>query len=576
VSAETLLRMSLDHEEDVVLARRAARDVAEALGFDNSDQTRIATATSELARNAHRYARRGIVSIARDDRALVIEVTDDGPGIPHLDDVLAGRYTSHTGMGQGLVGVRQLMDGFDIASSPEGGTRVSVTKRLPPRADPTDAREVRDRLRDRRGGDPYEELTRQNQELLRALGEVRARQEELLALNRELDDTNRGVVALYAELDDRADRLRDADERKSRFLADMSHELRTPLNSIVALAELLLDGEPRLSAEQRTQVGFIKRMADDQLRLIGDLLDIAKIEAGRVVVELGDVSVNELFALLRAQLRPLVSQSEVELRFDAEPGLPVLRTDEGKLVQVLRNLVSNALKFTAEGAVDVVARRDGDGLALEVRDTGVGIATDDLDRIFEEFVQLPGERQRRGAGTGLGLPLARKLTGLLGGTLEVSSRVGSGTSCTVRLPFKAAPAPPGPRDLEDPTGALLLVDDDEAARYVLRAHLRDTSWDIVEVASGEEALAACGRGTPAAIVLDLSMPDMDGVEVLGRLRGQERLKSVPVVVHTSRLLDVPGRAMLEAHGAVVLDKSRTSRVALIEALSQAAQGAARA
>jgi signal transduction histidine kinase/CheY-like chemotaxis protein len=576
MTAETLVRVALAHDEDVVVARRAAREVAAVLGFDRQDQTRIATATSELARNAHRYARGGAVALSRHGDEMVIEVTDQGPGIPHLDEVLAGRYRSRTGMGQGLVGVRRLMDGFDIASSADGGTRVAVSKRLPVTGRGLLARELRDRLRRRGAGDPYQELTLQNQELLRALGELRARQQELLALNRELEDTNRGVVALYAELDDRADQLRDADERKSRFLADMSHELRTPLNSIIALTQLLMDGEAPLGAEQRTQVAFIKRMAEDQLRLVGDLLDLAKIEAGRVVVELSEVAVPELFALLRVQLRPLVVNPGVELRFDAEPDLPPLRTDDAKLVQVVRNLVSNALKFTADGTVEVIARRNGEGLELAVSDTGVGIAPDDLDRIFEEFVQIPGELQQPGAGTGLGLPLARKLVGLLGGTLEASSAPGQGTTFSVRLPFSPATAAPDQAPA-DPTGGLLLVDDDEASRYILRTHLRDSSWTIVEASSGTEALSTLQRGVPAAIVLDLSMPDIDGVEVLQRLRADERLRATPVVVHTSRLLDASARAALEAHGAVLLDKSRSSRVALIEALAEATggQGAAR-
>jgi CheY-like chemotaxis protein/two-component sensor histidine kinase len=351
----------------------------------------------------------------------------------------------------------------------------------------------------------------------------------------------------------------------------MSHELRTPLNSIIALAELLLSGEPALAAEQATQVGFIRRVAQDQLTLVGDLLDIAKIEAGRIVVELDDISVAELFALLRSQLRPLVAEATVDLRFDAEPDLPTLRTDEGKLVQVLRNLVSNALKFTERGAVEVLGRRDGDRLELLVRDTGVGISPDDLAQIFEEFVQIPGELQHHGAGTGLGLPLSRKLVGLLGGTLDVESEPGRGTTFTVGLPFVPA-APTEPRGSGDPTDGLLIVDDDDAARYILRTHLRDSGWAIFEAASGGDALAAVELGIPAAIVLDLSMPDMDGVEVLHRLRADERFRAIPVVVHTSRLLDVPSRAALEAHGAVLLDKSRTSRVALIEALAEATGG----
>ena len=153
---------------------------------------------------------------------------------------------------------------------------------------------------------PFDEVTRQNEELLQALGEVRARQKAMLALNRELEETNTGVVALYAELDERAERLRDADERKSRFLADMSHELRTPLNSIIALGELLLSGEPALAASRRPRSAFIRRVAEDQLRLVGDLLDIAKIEAGRLELELEDLALAELFVILRGQLRPLL------------------------------------------------------------------------------------------------------------------------------------------------------------------------------------------------------------------------------------------------------------------------------
>ena len=211
---------------------------------------------------------------------------DDGPGIPNLDEVLSGEYVSSTGMGRGLVGVRLMMDEFEISAPPGRGTRVTVAKRLPAGAPAPSPRALRDELVRRGARSPFDEVTRQNEELLQALGEVRRRQQEMVALNRELEETNQGVVALYAELDDRAERLVDADERKSRFLADMSHELRTPLNSIIALSELLLSGEPALVGEQVTQVAFIRRVAEDQLRLVGDLLDIAKIEAGRLELDL--------------------------------------------------------------------------------------------------------------------------------------------------------------------------------------------------------------------------------------------------------------------------------------------------
>jgi len=562
-------RVDLRHDEAVVVARQRAGDLAELLGFDRRDQTRIATATSELARNAYRYARGGRVLLARDGEALRIEVCDDGPGIPHLDDVLSGAYRSSTGLGQGLVGVHRLMDDVHIDTSAEVGTRVVIRKAIPRHAAPDD-RAIGDELARRSAASPYDEVSRQNEELLQALGEVRARTEELRDLNRELESTNRGVVALYAELDDRAEQLRDADERKSRFLADMSHELRTPLNSIVALTELLLDGEPRLAAEQAKQVAFIRRMADDQLRLVSDLLDMAKIEAGRVDVNLTDVSIAELFALVRAQLRPLVSEEAVTLRFVAEPDLPPLHTDEALLVQVLRNLVSNAIKFTPAGEIVVRAERDGEAVRLSVSDTGIGIAASDLDRIFDEFVQIPSALQRHGKGTGLGLALVIRLVGLLGGRVSATSTPGEGSTFAVSLPAHRDAVLPA--EVPDPSGAILVVDDDEAARYVVRAHLGGAGWDVAEVASGSAALAACARGLPLAIVLDLSMPDMDGTVVLTRLRAEERTRAVPVVIHTSRLMADDVRVQVAAQGAQVLDKSNTSQVTLRAAVTEAIRG----
>jgi signal transduction histidine kinase/CheY-like chemotaxis protein len=572
VRAEEITRVELRHDESVVTARQRARDVAELLGFDRMEQTRIATAVSELARNAHRYATGGQVRLVRRDDRLEIEVTDNGPGIPHLDDVLGGRYESQTGMGRGLVGVRLMMDDFDIDATPGRGTRVTVAKRLPADAPAPAARDLRDELSRRGARSPYDEVSRQNEELLQALGEVRARQQELVALNRELEDTNRGVVALYAELDDRADRLRDADERKSRFLADMSHELRTPLNSIVALTELLLSGDPALVGEQVKQVEFVRQMAEEQLRVVGDLLDIAKIEAGHLDLELLDISVPELFTGLRGQLRPLALDGSVELRFDVAPDLPTLCTDEAKLVQILRNLVSNALKFSPGGEVVVAAEpwREGDGVAFRVADTGIGIAPGDLARVFDEFVQIPGEHQRRRKGTGLGLPLASKLAAALGGSIHVESEPGRGTVFTVRMPSR--PRPEGGGDdggaVPDVAGTVLVVDDDETARYVVEAHLRDSAWRLTAVDGGEAALEAVRAGRPTAIVLDLSMPGLDGLEVLRRLRERPETADVPVIVHTSRLLDERQAARIDALNATVLDKSTTSRATLLEVLNR--------
>lgn len=373
------------------------------------------------------------------DASMVARITDAGPGIPHLDAVLAGNYESRTGMGMGIVGTRRLMDRFELRSTPGHGTAVVMAKRLPRTAPVLDDR-MRTRLAESLARlsppDPVQELQRQNGELVAALAEVRTRQEAMSRLNRELEDTNRGVVALYAELDERVEELRRANAVRAQFMSYMSHEFRTPLDSILALSGLLLnrvDGE--LTEEQEKQVGFVRRSARDLLNLVDDLLDTARVDAGKVAVHPAPFTVAELFNALRATLRPLITGEATQLLFDETAGLPLLFTDEAKVAQVLRNLVSNALKFTEAGQVRVSAvQAPGDGITFAVADTGVGIAVEDQARIFEDFAQVDGNIQRRRRGTGLGLPLSRKLAELLGGTLELESEPGRGSVFTLTLP----------------------------------------------------------------------------------------------------------------------------------------------
>ncbi|HEY4828176.1 MAG TPA: ATP-binding protein [Solirubrobacteraceae bacterium] len=575
-----LASVDLHFEDGVVLARQRAREVASLLSFDHGSQTRIATAVSELARNAHRYAGGGRVTFGIEDGSLSIEVVDHGAGIADIEAVLSGHYQSSTGMGQGLIGVRRLMDSFEIVTG-AGGTVARTAKRLPTGIDPSEAdvRQLRADLARQSSRSAYDEVQEQNQELLQALGELRSRQDELLHLNLELDDTNSGVVALYAELDERAEQLRDADGKKSRFLADMSHELRTPLNSIIALADLLSGGVDPLSSEQRTQVEFIRRMAQDQLQLVGELLDLAKIEAGRVDLDLRPLSVHELFAALRIQLRPLVAGSDVALRFSCEPGLPPLVTDERKLIQILRNLVSNAVKYTTDGEVLVSASAVEGRLELAIDDTGVGIAEADLERIFDEFVQVAGEHQLKAPGTGLGLPLTRKLAEVLGGGVTAHSRLGQGSRFVVVLPWTPpapgadAPVPPSSATpVSHPTVDLVLVaDDDPAARYVVRRQLEGAVREIVEADCGAAALEFLSSRQPTALVLDLSMPDLDGLEVLERVRSIAGLERLAVVVHTSKELEPHEQARIERDHAVVIQKGDASSTGLLAALLEAAR-----
>ncbi|MBI2220349.1 MAG: response regulator [Acidobacteria bacterium] len=277
-----IMSLRIQHEPDVVLARQRAREIAELVGFDAQDQTRIATAVSEIARNALAYGGGGRVEFAIDrerrPQMLTVVVSDAGPGIERAEDILQGRCVSSTGMGLGIIGSRRLMDQFRVDSGRGTGTTISMSKLLPARGNAlkaADVRKIADALAHASPRTAYNELQQQNQELVRALEELRRRQEELSRLNAELEDTNRGVVALYAELDERADSLRRADEMKSRFLSNMSHEFRTPLNSMRALTQILLDRtDGDLTGEQQIQVSLIQRAAEDLSELVDDLLDV--------------------------------------------------------------------------------------------------------------------------------------------------------------------------------------------------------------------------------------------------------------------------------------------------------------
>lgn len=685
-----MTRLSLRTERDVVQARQRAREMAAELGLDNQDQIRFATATSEIARNAFRYASNGEVAfsiVLSPRQSFEVTVTDSGKGIPHLDEVLNGRYRSITGLGMGIIGTKRLMDEFAIETS-DSGTTVRMAKHLPllkstwtERA----ARELNRNIEGRAPKNPYQEIEQQNQELLKTLQELRSRQEELELLNRELEDTNRGVVALYAELDERADYLRRASELKTKFLSNVSHEFRTPLNSIISLARLLMDRiDGDLTAEQMKQIRYIESSARDLQEMVNDLLDLAKVEAGKIRIRPKRFEVHELFSALKGMLKPLLADNtSVNLIFEDAPDLPELRTDEGKISQILRNLISNAIKFTPEGTVTVSVRMaDSETVEFRVADTGIGIAPEHHDTIFKEFSQVENPLQERYRGTGLGLPLCRNLATLLGGTIWLNSELGKGSEFFVRIPAvyvgeaitsEVEDAPPAPDfhrapvliledDLEtahlisaflresefqpilastlaqaevwtarhspaaivadvyfgdDPSWSLLdrlrekwpklpwistsvfdetaaanrwgadiflakplekevllaelrrltsltgirnilLVDDNEVARYILR-DLLDFPWlNIHEVSSGSQALSSIAKNLPDGVILDLLMPDMSGFDILRHLRKEPSTADLPVLIYTSKVLSESEKAELESLNAPVIRKEDVS------------------
>jgi len=686
----TIFHVALRTERDVVQARQRAREVAAELGLDNQDQIRMATATSEIARNAFRYARNGEVTFAvelDDPQRLEVTVSDSGPGIGNLDEILAGRYKSDTGMGMGILGTKRLMDGFEIEAAP-AGTTVRMVKLIPRHQTgmtPRTARDLNQKMRERTPESPYEEIEQQNQELLKTFQELKARQEELELLNRELEDTNRGVVALYAELDERADYLRRASELKTKFLSNVSHEFRTPLNSIISLSRLLMDRlHGDLTAEQMKQVRFIESSARDLQEMVNDLLDLAKVEAGKIRIRPKRFEVQELFSALKGMLKPLLADNNsVELSFEETRHLPALHTDEGKVSQILRNLISNALKFTPMGQVMVAAHAEEEGTVLfSVADTGIGIPKEHHETVFREFSQIENPLQERHRGTGLGLPLCRNLAMLLGGSMWLDSEPNIGSTFYVRIPAvyvgeavgaedaDKLPAPefhrtpililegnaetarvlesylrstefqpilaanvaqaevwtarhaPGAvvsdvyigddhtwgflsrlrerlpdlpiiitsifeeseasmargasrflskpvdrtallhelRRLTAQTGTrrVLLVDDNDVSRYILREILDQPWLEIEEASNGAAALALVRENPPDALILDLLMPDVSGFEVLRQLRSETRTECMPVLIYTSKLLSDVERMQLESWRARVLRKENVS------------------
>jgi len=432
--------------------------------------------------------------------------------------------------------------------------------------------EIRAGLADHVPGTPLDELSVQNQQLIAALDEVRAQRDDLARLNaeleetnrgvmamygqlsEELEETNRGVVALYAELDDKSVQLQEASKAKSRFFTAVSHELRTPVNSILALTRVLEepDADP-LSADQHHQVSLIASAASDLGELVNQLLDIAKAEAGRLEPEVELVDLSGLATELRGSLRALVDEERVALSVDVERGVPMVETDRGLLGQVLRNLLVNAVRFTEEGEIHLAVRltEPAQHVEIDVTDTGIGIAPEHQERVFEEFFQVRGPLQTRSRGTGLGLAHSRRLVQALGGQLGLRNAPGEGSTFTVLLPVhwnaamatETAMAPPAPA----PARSVLIVDDDEGFRTALRGMLQGLSHRVSEASGGWEALAVMEASRPDVVFLDLRMPDLDGAGVLARMAIEPGLRDVPVVIVTSVELgiDIPaslGRA----------------------------------
>jgi signal transduction histidine kinase len=282
-----------------------------------------------------------------------------------------------------------------------------------------------------------------NGELEELRAQLAQQQSEIASLQTELAETNKGVLALYAELDDNAVLLREAADLKSRFLSYMSHEFRTPLASITSISDILIGGmDGPLTAEQQRQIRFVRGSVRELTEMVDDLLDLAKVDAGRISISPEWFDMVDLFSALRGMFKPIVGSGSVSLIFEETTEIPKIYTDDRKLSQILRNFISNALKFTSEGEVRVSAALAGQThVEFAVSDTGIGIAKEHLPALFADFVQIDTRIQKRLRGTGLGLSLSKKFAELLGGTVGVTSEEGRGSRFSVVIPIRFAHAP---------------------------------------------------------------------------------------------------------------------------------------
>jgi signal transduction histidine kinase/DNA-binding response OmpR family regulator len=421
-----------------------------------------------------------------------------------------------------------------------------------------------------------DELGRLAANLNRMSDELGRLYEELHTRNRELTDALAENVRLYRELEEKSHQLEQASQHKSEFLANMSHELRTPLNAIIGFSEVLLErmfGE--LNPRQAEYLQDILDSGRHLLDLINDILDIAKVEAGRMELMLERFSLADVLDNGLTMVRERASRHGIALELEVDSAIDVVDADERKIKEVILNLLSNAVKFTPDGGrIEVAARRVGQEAQIAVRDTGVGITSEDLEHVFDEFQQVGSTTTKPHEGTGLGLTLAKKFVELHGGRIWAESQVGVGSTFTFTLPLQQAAGAPEVTLASDNAGpTILLVEDDKYAIDLLSLYLTEADFKVAVARDGETGLAMARSLRPAAITLDMLLPHVDGWDFLARAKADPAITDIPVIIVS--ILDERGKGVaLGAADYLVKPVAREDLLTTLRQLTSVKNGAA--
>ncbi len=452
-----------------------------------------------------------------------------------------------------------------------------------------------------------EESQAQSEELQSQSEELRMQQEELEQTNmilkekaQLLEDQNNKYIAKNTEvefakieLERKAEQLSTSSKYKSEFLANMSHELRTPLNSMLILAKLLADNkEGNLSPKQVEYATTVHSSGHDLFNLINEILDLSKVESGKMDVNGSFIGFASITEFIKRQFNPIAGQKGLEFQCIEHPGLPdSIYTDQQLLQQILQNLLSNAFKFTNQGSVTYevksIKKAAGDIIAFSVTDTGIGVAAEKQEIIFDAFLQADGRASRSYGGTGLGLSISRKLAELLGGVVEVESEEGAGSTFTLLLPDKFISSGIKPPDIE-PTAVLpaiteaaaaysanetdiridfsaerekrlLIVEDDAIQRGLIKQWLDAEGLDIMALSTGEDAMAALKQIKFDCMVLDLGLADVTEMDLLEFVKQDDILQTMPIIIYTGRTLSLKEEHRLRRYAdSIILKDGKSS------------------